>query len=107
MLSTGELCLRLGRSRFYVFKMLYEAYQKGLVALDEQSSMPADPGRNEPVDLLFALAVPENCSEDHLKLLAQVAELFSDPKLLTQLREAEGSGKLLKLLSTTQSRTRH
>lgn len=57
----------------------------------------------KPVDLLFALAVPENCGEDHLKLLAQVAELFSDPELLQQLREAEGSVGLHKLLSTTQS----
>lgn len=69
--------------------------------------LPFDALDGEPVDLLFALAVPENCSEDHLKLLAQVAELFSDPELLTQLREAEGAGKLLKLLSTSQRPTRH
>jgi len=69
--------------------------------------LPFDAIDGEPVDLLFALAVPENCSEDHLKLLAQVAELFSDPELLTQLREAEGAGKLLKLLSTNQRPTRH
>lgn len=55
----------------------------------------------EPVDLLFALAVPENCGEDHLKLLAHIAELFSDPELLEQLREADSSGKLLQLLSRT------
>jgi len=52
-----------------------------------------------PVDLLFAMTVPENCSEDHLKLLAQVAELFSDPELLKALREADSSRSLLKLLS--------
>jgi PTS system nitrogen regulatory IIA component len=57
----------------------------------------------EPVDLLFALAVPQDCSEDHLKLLAQVAELFSDPDLLEELRKAESSGRMLKLLS----RARH
>lgn len=55
----------------------------------------------KPVDLLFALAVPENCGEDHLKLLAQVAELFSNPDLLKQLREAEGPAGLFKLLSST------
>jgi len=54
----------------------------------------------EPVDLLFALAVPETCGEDHLKLLAQVAELFSDPDLLVELRAAESSQGLLKLLSS-------
>ena len=49
------------------------------------------------------LAVPEKCGEDHLKLLAQVAELFSDPELLEELRAADSSGKMLKLLS----RSRH
>jgi len=61
----------------------------------------------EPVDLLFALAVPEDCGEDHLKLLAQVAQLFSNPELLRQLREAESSGCLLKLLSTSTSSAEH
>ncbi len=56
----------------------------------------------EPVDLLFALAVPEQCNEDHLKLLAQVAQIFSDPDLLESLRQADDSGRLLQLLSSTQ-----
>jgi mannitol/fructose-specific phosphotransferase system IIA component (Ntr-type) len=35
-------------------------------------------------------------------LLAQVAELFSDPELLQELRAAENSGGLLKLLSSSR-----
>ena len=66
--------------------------------------LPFDAIDGEPVDLLFAISVPENCNEDHLKLLAQVAELFSDPDLLMQLRAAEGSVNLLKLLSSTKKR---
>ncbi|MFH2006203.1 MAG: DUF4388 domain-containing protein, partial [bacterium] len=31
MISLGELCLRVGRSRFWVHKQLFEAYQQGLV----------------------------------------------------------------------------
>ncbi len=61
--------------------------------------LPFDSVDGEPVDLLFALAVPETCGEDHLKLLAQVAELFGDPELLEELRAAESQGELLKLLS--------
>jgi len=57
----------------------------------------------EPVDLLFAMTVPESCGEDHLKLLAQIAELFSDPELLHGLRKADNSGALLKLLSSKRS----
>ena len=62
--------------------------------------LPFDAVDGQPVDLLFALAVPENCGEDHLKLLSQVAELFSDPDLLQDLRAAENSGRLLKLLTS-------
>lgn len=54
----------------------------------------------KPVDLLFAMAVPEQCNEDHLKLLAQVAQLFSNNELLEKLREADTSGKMLQLLSS-------
>ena len=58
-------------------------------------------GIEDPVDLLFALAVPEDCGEDHLKLLAHIAELFSDSDLLEELRSAESPGQLLQLLSRT------
>jgi PTS system nitrogen regulatory IIA component len=64
--------------------------------------VPFDAADGQPVDLLFCLAVPEDCGEDHLKLLAQVAELFSDPELLRQLREANDSGRLMQLLSGTK-----
>jgi PTS system nitrogen regulatory IIA component len=56
----------------------------------------------KPVDLLFALAVPENCTGDHLKLLAQIAERFSDAELLEKLRSAEDTAELIELLSSTQ-----
>ncbi|MEO1994701.1 MAG: PTS sugar transporter subunit IIA, partial [Planctomycetaceae bacterium] len=55
----------------------------------------------EPVDLLFALAVPENCTSDHLKLLSQIAERFSDTDLLEKLRNAKDAGELIDLLSST------
>ena len=53
----------------------------------------------KPVDLLFALAVPEDCGEDHLKLLAHIAELFSEPGFIEELRAADSSGELMQLLS--------
>ena len=64
--------------------------------------LPFDSVDGEPVDLLFAMTVPEDCNEDHLKLLAHVAELFSDPDLLRALREADNSGTLLRLLTTAK-----
>lgn len=64
--------------------------------------LPFDAVDGKPVDLLFAMTVPEQCNEDHLKLLAQVAELFSDPSLLKKLRQADNSGRLLQLLSSRE-----
>lgn len=61
--------------------------------------LPFDAIDGEPVDLLFCLAVPEDCGEDHLKLLAQVAELFSDSDLLRKLRAAGSSSEMMQLLS--------
>ena len=69
--------------------------------------IPFDAIDGKPVDLLFAMTVPESCNEDHLKLLAQVAELFSDPELLKELREAQSPGELLQLLSSSQHNTSH
>ena len=56
----------------------------------------------KPVDLLFALAVPENCTSDHLKLLSHIAERFSDMDLLAKLRAAENASELIDLLSDKQ-----
>lgn len=78
-----------------------ESIQASFIRL--KKPLPFDSADGEPVDLLFAMTVPENCNEDHLKLLAHVAELFSDPELLKALREADNSGTLLKLLSSTKS----
>lgn len=55
----------------------------------------------EAVDILFALAVPEDCGEDHLKLLAHIAELFSEPGFLEEMRATQTPAALLRLLSCT------
>lgn len=61
-----------------------------------------DAADGEPVDLLFALAVPVDCTNDHLKLLAQIAERFSDADFRDRLRSAANAGELVQLLSNTQ-----
>ncbi len=42
----------------------------------------------QPVDLLFALLVPEQATDEHLQLLAELAKLFSDAQLCELLRRA-------------------
>jgi PTS system nitrogen regulatory IIA component len=43
----------------------------------------------QPVDLLFALVVPEHFTDEHLQILASLAELFSDQELCRDLRHAD------------------
>jgi len=42
---------------------------------------------NQPVDLLFALLVPTESTDEHLQILARLAAMFSDADLCQALRE--------------------
>jgi PTS system nitrogen regulatory IIA component len=53
---------------------------------------------HEGVDLFFALAIPEQCTETHHQLLSDMAAFFQDQARLTVLREAQSPEDLLKLL---------
>lgn len=53
----------------------------------------------EPVDLVFALLVPEDANEAHLQLLAQLAGRFNDPDLRQSLRGATAD-EAMRLLNT-------
>lgn len=57
----------------------------------------------QAVDLLFALTVPENCTNDHLQLLAQVADRFGDAEFLAKLRKAGDANELMQLLTEVKS----
>ncbi len=48
----------------------------------------------QPVDLVFALLVPENATEEHLQLLGQLATMFNQSELCEQLRSAEAEQAL-------------
>ena len=53
----------------------------------------------EPVDLVVGLLVPEECTDGHLQLLAQLAELFSQEELREKLRRPISAAELLQILS--------
>lgn len=56
-----------------------------------------------PVDLVFALVVPEHYAQQHLMLLAHLAEMFSDAGFRDRLRKAPDSAALYALLAQWQS----
>ena len=49
---------------------------------------------NEPVDLLFALLVPDEATQQHLDILAGVARLFSQGEFCLALRTASNKDEL-------------
>lgn len=54
---------------------------------------------NQPVDLLFALLVPEESTDEHLKILAQLAEMFSNAGFCSRLRKSTDSKDCLDLIT--------
>lgn len=48
----------------------------------------------QPVDLVFALLVPEEATEEHLRLLGNLAAMFNDEDIRQRLREADADEAL-------------
>ncbi len=63
-----------------------------LIRLEKPVDFDAIDG--QPVDLLFVLLVPEQATDEHLTVLATLAERFSNPEFCQQLRSATDSQSL-------------
>jgi len=63
-----------------------------------EDGIDCDAMDREAVSLLFALLVPEESTEEHLQLLARVAEMFGNAELREKLRAAPDSQTLYDLL---------
>jgi len=55
----------------------------------------------EPVDLLFGLVVPEESTEQHLRILAELAENFANGDVRERLRSAASAREVSELLGRT------
>lgn len=67
------------------------------VKLDKPVDFDAADGK--PVDLVFALLVPEESTEEHLQVLSMIAELFSNPSFCSSIRACDNDACLYGLLS--------
>ncbi|MCX7563608.1 PTS sugar transporter subunit IIA [Xanthomonadaceae bacterium XH05] len=65
-------------------------------------ALPFDASDGQPVDLVFALVVPEHLTQQHLMLLSQLAQMFSDADFCSQLRHAGNDSELYSALSDWQ-----
>jgi PTS system nitrogen regulatory IIA component len=57
---------------------------------------------NIPVDLLFALIVPEESTNEHLQVLAMLASMFNDEDFRNKLRTSNSCEGMQQLLSEWQ-----
>ena len=62
-------------------------------------AVPFDAPDNRPVDLVFFLLVPEQSTEEHLQLLSELAQGFSDPDFRDGLRKAEDAASIIQIFS--------
>lgn len=59
----------------------------------------------QPVDLVFGLLVPEASTDEHLKILSQLAQMFSDKAYCEKLRHATSNEEIYTLLTNWQAGT--
>jgi len=67
-----------------------------------QEGVDFDTSDHQPVDLLFALLVPAEATDEHLQLLAQLARMFSDEALVSKLRASTDARTLLNTIQEWQ-----
>ncbi|MES9993460.1 MAG: PTS IIA-like nitrogen regulatory protein PtsN [Candidatus Thiodiazotropha sp.] len=58
---------------------------------------------NQPVDLAFAMLVPEEATDEHLQLLAKLAQMFDDQDFCSALRQATTTDELYKLIQQREA----
>jgi len=73
----------------------------GFIKLDTPVDFDASDG--QPVDLIFALLVPEDSTEEHLQVLSTIAEIFSNPAICASLRDCRSGQCILEQLYQWES----
>lgn len=68
-----------------------------------KSGVDFDAIDQQPVDLVFGLLVPEHFTDEHLKILSYLAEMFSDKDFCERLRVADSNQALFERLINWKS----
>lgn len=77
-----------------------DGVEKAIVALATlETPIEYDSPDDEPVDILFALLVPLDCTNEHLDLLAKAAHMFSNTTLCERIRAATDPQDVYDLLA--------
>jgi nitrogen PTS system EIIA component len=74
------------------------------VAILLEKPVEYDAPDGKPVDIIFAIIVPEDAHSAHLKHLAQIAEILSDKKVVSQIRHAHCGEALYTIIEDAANR---
>lgn len=64
-----------------------------------QTAVQYDSIDQKPVDILFALLVPEESTEEHLQILSKLAAIFSENTLVNDIRNCDSSEAVFEILA--------
>jgi PTS system nitrogen regulatory IIA component len=57
---------------------------------------------NQPVDLVFAIIIPEEATEEHLLILSSLASIFSRAEACDAIRNASSSEEIEKIIQSAE-----
>ncbi len=72
-----------------------------------QTPMEFDAIDHLPVNMIFAILVPEDATEEHLKLLASLASIFRDEETRQQLLETSNSSLIRNIFNSSNTNGQH
>ena len=72
------------------------------VKLDE--AVNYDANDRQPVDLVFVILIPEASTEEHLRILASLAKIFSDQSVCDRIRKSESTEQILDIIQQAEQR---
>lgn len=61
-----------------------------------------DAADHEPVDLIFALFIPEASTEEHLQILASLARIFSQSSVSEKIRGCQSAQSIIDLIQQAE-----
>ena len=57
---------------------------------------------NQPVDLVFAIIIPENATDEHLKILSSLAKIFSQKEICNAIRKASSGEEIARIIDSAE-----
>ena len=68
-----------------------------------ESGIDFDAADGEPVDLFFALVVPREANDEHLRVLSEIAFIFDQSSVLTRLRSTHDTNQLHNIITSAHA----